>query len=66
VQTRLFNEFPGVVKSLGAWGGDFVLAGADMDPAAIRSYFEERGYTTIIPYEEMVLLKKPSRKNKRI
>ncbi len=66
VQTRLFNDFPGVVKSLGAWGGDFVLAGADMEPAEIQSYFQQRGYATVLPYDEMVLLSKPARKNKRI
>ena len=59
VQTALFNDYPGVVKSLGAWGGDFVLAGSDMDSGASRSYFNKLGYETVIPYNEMVLLNKP-------
>ncbi|MFP9112590.1 GYDIA family GHMP kinase [Flavobacterium sp. RHBU_3] len=51
VQERLFPDFNGVVKSLGAWGGDFVLATAEEDPTA---YFTAKGFTTIVPYKEMV------------
>lgn len=56
VQETQFNGFPGVVKSLGAWGGDFVLAipSAGMDEAA--SWFLERGYDTLLPFHETVLL----------
>ncbi len=25
IQERLFSDYKGVIKSLGAWGGDFVL-----------------------------------------
>lgn len=47
-----FPDFNGVIKSLGAWGGDFVMAIAKENPTL---YFKERGYTTIIPYENMIL-----------
>lgn len=52
VQETLFNDFQGVVKSLGAWGGDFVLAISKENPT---EYFKERGYGTVIPYSEMIL-----------
>lgn len=52
VQEALFPDFDGVVKSLGAWGGDFVLAVALEDPTA---YFLSKGYSTVIPYKEMIL-----------
>jgi mevalonate kinase len=52
VQEALFSDFDGVVKSLGAWGGDFVLAIALEDPTV---YFSSKGYTTVIPYKEMIL-----------
>lgn len=55
VQTKLFSDFNGVVKSLGAWGGDFVLAASEMDPAEITNYFKEKNYQTILNYSEMVL-----------
>lgn len=52
VKLELFPDFQGAIKSLGGWGGDFVLATgkeADMD------YFRKKGYNCIIPYSEMVL-----------
>ncbi len=52
IQESLFPDFNGVIKSLGAWGGDFVLAIALEDPT---TYFSEKGYDTVIPYEEMIL-----------
>jgi mevalonate kinase len=52
VQEALFDDFRGVIKSLGAWGGDFVLAISKDNPTA---YFKERGYEVVIPYSEMIL-----------
>jgi len=52
VKHRLFNDFNGTVKSLGAWGGDFVLVSALENP---KSYFEAKGFKTIIPYSDMIL-----------
>lgn len=52
VKQRLFNDYPNTIKSLGAWGGDFILAvGDDMD----QDYFIRKGYETIIPFSEMIL-----------
>ncbi len=52
VQEALFNDFGGVIKSLGAWGGDFVLAISKENPT---DYFKERGFEVVIPYNEMIL-----------
>ena len=52
IKTRLFSDFNGAVKSLGAWGGDFVLVASETDPT---SYFNAKGFDTIIPYEAMVI-----------
>ena len=49
---NLFYDFKGVIKSLGAWGGDFVLAISKENPT---TYFQEKGFETIIPYQEMIL-----------
>lgn len=51
IKTRLFNDYNGNVKSLGAWGGDFVLATSLTDPT---EYFSSKGFGTIIPYLKMV------------
>ncbi|SHM67305.1 GYDIA family GHMP kinase [Flavobacterium chilense] len=47
-----FPDFNGVVKSLGAWGGDFVMAVSKENPTA---YFTSKGYETILSYDEMIL-----------
>ncbi len=50
VQKMFFDDFPGTVKSLGAWGGDFFLAASDMDQAEAIAYFTAKGYDTVLPY----------------
>lgn len=52
VKTSRFADFEGTIKSLGAWGGDFVLVCSEKDPTA---YFERKGYQTVIPYTEIIL-----------
>jgi mevalonate kinase len=52
VKETLFPDFDGTIKSLGAWGGDFVLIVSKENP---KSYFLEKGYETIIEYREMIL-----------
>ena len=52
VASRYFKDFKGAIKSLGAWGGDFILASCDTDPS---SYFKAKGFSTVIPYTTMVL-----------
>lgn len=52
VKEELFSDFEGSVKSLGAWGGDFVLVITEKNPTL---YFNKRGFQTVIPYQEMIL-----------
>ena len=47
-----FDDFNGIIKSLGAWGGDFVLAISKENPT---QYFHEKGFETVIPYQEIIL-----------
>lgn len=47
-----FPDFKGVVKSLGAWGGDFVMAISKENP---KEYFTSKGYETVLTYDEMIL-----------
>ena len=53
VKETLFDDFHGVIKSLGAWGGDFVLSISKEDPT---NYFIQKGFKTVIPYNEMILV----------
>lgn len=52
VKEALFPEFDGVIKSLGAWGGDFVMCISIKNPT---DYFMAKGFDTVIPYGEMIL-----------
>ena len=47
-----FPDFNGIVKSLGAWGGDFVMAISKENP---KEYFISKGYETVLTYDEMIL-----------
>jgi mevalonate kinase len=51
IKDLLFQDYPGLVKSLGAWGGDFVLVTGKQEEMV---YFSEKGYGTIIPFSEML------------
>jgi mevalonate kinase len=51
VKEKLFADFNGSIKSLGAWGGDFVLVTSKENP---KDYFNSKGYRTIIPYSKMI------------
>jgi len=51
IKKQLFSDYPNTIKSLGAWGGDFVLVtGAESE----MDYFRKKGYSTIVPYTEMI------------
>lgn len=52
VKKLLFKDFSGAIKSLGAWGGDFIMVASNQNPT---NYFKKKGYETIIPYSEMIL-----------
>ena len=54
VQKR-FPHFEGVLKSLGAWGGDFILAATNWDKNQVKAYFKEKGLEVIFGYQEMVI-----------
>ena len=51
LKAELFNDFKGSLKSLGAWGGDFILAASEENPTR---YFKAKGFDTIIPYSKMI------------
>ena len=52
VKEILFPDYFGAIKSLGAWGGDFVLATGNEETP---DYFKSKGYHTVIPYSKMIL-----------
>lgn len=60
VKKRLFPDYSGAIKSLGGWGGDFILVtGNEKTP----SYFSAKGFDVVIPFDEMILENKESINN---
>lgn len=47
-----FSDYGGSIKSLGAWGGDFVMI---TSVPGFEEYFRSKGFETIIPFDRMVL-----------
>jgi|MEHZ01.6.fsa_nt_MEHZ011621909.1_4 mevalonate kinase len=52
VKEVLFPNYSGSIKSLGAWGGDFILVTGNDNTI---SYFKNKGYKTVLKYSEMVI-----------
>ena len=50
-----FSDYWGEIKSLGAWGGDFVLATSDRNEAETIHYFHQKGFSTVLTYDEIIL-----------
>lgn len=53
IKEQLFNDYPHSIKSLGAWGGDFMMVTGNFED---MEYFKRKGYHTIIPFVEMTKL----------
>lgn len=49
-----FTDFEGEMKSLGAWGGDFMLAASKMSFEEAKKYFQQKGLTIIFKYEDLI------------
>ena len=48
---KQFPDFQGAIKSLGAWGGDFIMAtGNEQTPY----YFKNKGFDVVLNYEEII------------
>ncbi len=51
IKNQLFPDYPGLIKSLGGWGGDFILAtGQEME----KDYFRQKAYSTIFDYTDLI------------
>ena len=51
IKDLLFSDFKGCIKSLGAWGGDFVLVTSEENPS---NYFKSKGFDTILTFDELI------------
>lgn len=55
VKDLYFKDYPGAVKSLGAWGGDFVLATSKQSTEETRAYFNDLDFDVFIPWNELAI-----------
>lgn len=56
IQATLFGDYKyGVIKSLGAWGGDFFMATSIASVEKTITYFREKGFSKILKYTELIL-----------
>lgn len=52
IKQERFPDFEGSIKSLGAWGGDFILVASQNNPTA---YFNQKGLDVVIPFKDLIL-----------
>jgi mevalonate kinase len=55
VKQGLFPDFDGAVKSLGAWGGDFVMVASANSFQDVKNYFNQKGFNTVLSFKSMIL-----------
>lgn len=53
LQSNFFSDYPYAIKSLGAWGGDFIMA-TFRDEAKARNYFSEKGMNVTFNYQQLI------------
>lgn len=54
IRKQQFADFPGCIKSLGAWGGDFMLAASEIPETEMKHYFNRHNLFTIFRFDELV------------
>ncbi|MEM6299776.1 MAG: GYDIA family GHMP kinase [Bacteroidota bacterium] len=59
VKDIYFSDYWGEIKSLGAWGGDFILVTSDRDAEETRQYFSRKGFHTFLAYDELIRTPEP-------
>ncbi len=55
VKKQVFEDYWGEVKSLGAWGGDFVIATSDRSPKQTQEYFNQKGFDVFFGYKDLAI-----------
>jgi mevalonate kinase len=54
VKEASFSDFKGAIKSLGAWGGDFILVATEMPKNYVVDYFKTRGLEVVYEYSDLI------------
>ena len=51
VKEKYFETCPSFVKSLGAWGGDFVMSSKF---SGYENYFSGKGFSSVFSFEDLI------------
>ncbi len=54
VKDAFFGDYWGSVKSLGAWGGDFVMLTNESSEAELKEYLAAKNITTVFNWDEII------------
>tara|TARA_R110002072_G_scaffold276051_1_gene437555 strand:+ start:309881 stop:310915 length:1035 start_codon:yes stop_codon:yes gene_type:complete len=54
VKAESFPDFWGEIKSLGAWGGDFMLATSEKSFEETKKYFNKKGHDVVFQFDELI------------
>ena len=60
IKMKNFSDFDGSIKSLGAWGGDFMLVASRLPYDTIKNYFLRKGKSVVLTYD---MIFSPRKKN---
>jgi len=55
LQDTVFKGFPGTVKSLGAWGGDFAMLATDIGETELKKQLLALGLLTCFGFDELLI-----------
>lgn len=55
LKSTYFNNFNGSIKSLGAWGGDFMMISSKQNKTELKNYFYSKGLKTIFNFDDIIL-----------
>jgi mevalonate kinase len=56
IQKSQFADFQGTVKSLGAWGGDFIMMTCTRSKEYLSNYLLKKGFDTFFTFNEIALI----------
>ena len=54
VKEKLFSDFNGAIKSLGAWGGDFAMVATEENLNSVKNYFGHKGLDVVYSYDDLI------------
>lgn len=55
VKEQYFADYWGSIKSLGAWGGDFIMVTSSKSKKETQAYFADKGFSTFLTHSELLI-----------